>query len=291
MIIALAKSVAGVGIKDIEIIDGDLVVTLMDGKQFVNELPSGSGDGGVYISKEPSTVTVGGLQTGFVTGDDGIAVTELIDQMLHPFIYPSISISLDEGTGLFEYGTEKILNYIIVYSHGGSASAFSEDKISLSVGGRVLNETEYTKSVNGDTCNLLLNPRIVNDGTNNVAVTVNATVKNKTLSATSTYEFVHATYSGVTSKTIDTVTEADILGATKEIRRRGNIGKNFTADNESVMIAIPKTFGTFSKIIDQNGFDITGSFAKRDIDIKSIPYTVYINNKGTITNFGMTFNY
>ena len=58
----------------------------------------------VYKSNEPSTVQVGGIPIGYVTGDDGISVIDFIDAMLHPYQEPTISLSISPSATLYEIG-------------------------------------------------------------------------------------------------------------------------------------------------------------------------------------------
>ena len=55
-----------------------------------------------YISDKPSTVAIGGLPLGYTS--DGISIVELIDNMLHPYKAPSISLSITPSNTLYELG-------------------------------------------------------------------------------------------------------------------------------------------------------------------------------------------
>ena len=55
-----------------------------------------------YISDKPSTVAIGGLPLGYTS--DGISIVELIDNMLHPYKAPKVSLSITPSNTLYELG-------------------------------------------------------------------------------------------------------------------------------------------------------------------------------------------
>jgi hypothetical protein len=101
---------------------------------------------------------------------------------------------------------------------------------------------------------------------------------------------------------LGTVTEdkvlnnATITSLGKKIQGRATTTNLFTTNNERMVIAYPKSYGTLSKILDANSFDVTGTFSLNEVLITGLDgttqsYYVYVNSASTVSNFKMTFYY
>ena len=61
--------------------------------------------------------------------------------MTHPFVYPTISMELETAEGVFEKGTSKTLNKIVLTSSDGTKFAFEENNPSIFVDGVELTDS------------------------------------------------------------------------------------------------------------------------------------------------------
>lgn len=126
------------------------------------------------------------------------------------------------------------------------------------------------------------------DITSNKTFTLNASDGKNNVSKSISYTFVNPYYVGVS--TTDTLTETDIKALTKKVETKGNKTINYTTSQSYMVFAYPNSYGNVSKIVDQNGFDVTASFTKSTVTVNSVEYYVFISNQcsGTYT---MKFNY
>ena len=229
-----------------------------------------------YISDKPSTVAIGGLPLGYTS--DGISIVELIDNMLHPYKAPKVSLSITPSNTLYELGatisTLTLKATITQGSNNVTSLVFLKDGSPLS-----------------STSNLELSKTQTNIRTN---VTYSAYVSddvNRINSNSINIKFINPIYIGSLSE----VNSTNIKAMTKKIVNVGSQSYTYTINNKKMCIAFPNGW-TLRNIIDPNGFDITQSFTKETINIycldgNSKPYTVYSSEFTSQSSFTVKFNF
>ena len=130
----------------------------------------------------------------------------------------------------------------------------------------------------------------------NVVLTVKVTDASGNVVSKNTtgWTFVYPYYYGVCASGA-TINETLVKGLTKKVESKGDKTWAFTANDQCAVFAYPKSHGNLVKILDQNSFDVTGSFTKHEISITGLDgtaqnYYVYVNSASTITDFKFTFD-
>ena len=227
-----------------------------------------------YISDKPSTVAIGGLPLGYTS--DGISIVELIDNMLHPYKAPSISLSITPSNTLYELGaTISSLTLKATITQG------SNDITSLVF----LKDGSPLPSTSNPT---LTQSNIRNNVTYSAYVSDNI---NRINSNSINIKFINPIYIGSLSE----VNSTNIKAMTKKIVNVSSQSYTYTINNKKMCIAFPSGW-TLRNIIDPNGFDITQSFTKETINIycldgNSKPYTVYSSEFTSQSSFTVKFNF
>lgn len=228
-----------------------------------------------YISDKPSTVAVGGLPLGYTS--DGISLVKLIDDMLHPYKAPSITLSISPNTTLYELG--KVISSLIIST---SPKQGSRDIESVKI-------LKNNSVVSSGTANIKLTETNVKED-----VTYGATVSDGTTTVNSntiSIKFINPIYIG----SLSTVDATNIKTMTKRVVNVSNQNYTYNITNKRMCIAIPSGW-TLKTIIDANGFDVTKSFTKSTINIYCLdgvsrPYTVYYSEPTSQSNFTVKFNF
>ena len=227
-----------------------------------------------YISDKPSTVAIGGLPLGYTS--DGISIVELIDNMLHPYKAPSISLSITPSNTLYELGaTISSLTLKATITQG------SNDITSLVF----LKDGNPLPSTSNQT---LTQSNIRNNVTYSAYVSDNI---NRINSNSINIKFINPIYIGSLSE----VNSTNIKAMTKKIVNVGSQSYTYTINNKKMCIAFPGGW-TLKNIIDPNGFDITQSFTSETVNIycldgNSKPYTVYSSEFTSQSSFTVKFNF
>ena len=227
-----------------------------------------------YISDKPSTVAIGGLPLGYTS--DGISIVELIDNMLHPYKAPSISLSITPSNTLYELGaTISSLTLKATITQG------SNDITSLVF----LKDGSPLPSTSNQT---LTQSNIRNNVTYSAYVSDNI---NRINSNSINIKFINPIYIGSLSE----VNSTNIKAMTKKIVNVGSQSYTYTINNKKMCIAFPSGW-TLRNIIDPNGFDITQSFTKETVNIYCLdgnnkPYTVYSSEFTSQSSFTVKFNF
>ena len=240
----------------------------------------------LYKNQSPSTVAVGGVPKGYVPPTSGTEAVEMINKMLHAYVAPQVSVATKPVNGsTFEIGTTQSVTGADVNIVLGSASI---TKIEVLDGSTVLGSmTSGVKAgINSITFAKALS--ITSDKTLSATVTDSDA---KTVTARSgSFQFVYPYYYGVLAAGA-TPTESLVKAGTKVVQQKGNKSFAFTANNQKMFYAYPKTHGNLTKILDANSFDVTGTFTKTELTIGGVAYYVYSNDASTVSGFKMTFNY
>ena len=243
---------------------------------------------------DPTTVDVGGIKAGFQTPADGINVGDFLYQMTHPFVYPNLSLTLTPPAGVYEKNTTLTFSKVVVNSTKGTKPAFEKEEPKIYVNNSEVTTTDTT-SVTADKMTYVrefATPKTI-PGTSDVTVKAEVKVNDKTLKTETAYKFVYPMYIGSIEAAIVSSFQNDLfISNNKLVVEKSNQITTYNHDNKLTAFAYPASYGNLSQIVDQNGFDISGSFSSTSYVHDSIQYKVYYaNNKNTLTNFKISYKF
>ena len=219
-----------------------------------------------------------------------------LDKLLNPYTPPVVSLSMERTptNSILEKGTtvniSGLKTSITKKSENITKIAFFQDDTELnSLTENIANGGTYTCSfdnalqIDSDISNNYFKIKVT-DASNNV-VTAN----------TGGITFVYPYYFGTIDKDADINNDA-FANFTKVIAAKGNNVHSYTSDNQCMIFAYPKNYGSLSTINDNNGFNLTDSFNIQEVDIECLDgttqtYYVYKNEPSTVSNFNITFKY
>lgn len=253
-----------------------------------------------YTNENPTTAAIGGIAKGETF--DNQTVKQMFDMLLYPYVAftgatatatPTNGGTREMGNQAsitavnWNCGTKGSMDLTSVKLYSGTAasgSAIDEQTPGSAASGTFTLSDAVTTSNN--------NPRWT------VQITDGKTTRTGT---TGSFNFITAFYHGVTNKDAASITQEDILGATKDLTARGTKSYSYTTDNNKAMIAYPKSYGALTKITDGSGVtDYTAAFGSpATVSVTSttpyawgpIDYYVYTNGNSTATNFQYKFNF
>lgn len=244
---------------------------------------------------EPTTEAVGGIEVGYVPPVDGISVKEFLYNMTHPFVYPTISMQLETADGVFEKNTSKTLSKIVLTSTDGTKVAFEENNPSIFVAGVQLTDPtdKVTISVDKKTYTRELASPIVMNGTVDKKVVAKVELNGKEVSTEKSYEFIYPFYAAsLTGNIVSEYNNTLFVDSNKILTKKSNQVVSYTHANKVMAFAYPSEYGALSKIVDQNGFDITGTFSATTFMHGSVSFRVYCTTTpNTLTGFNVTFKF
>ena len=244
---------------------------------------------------EPTTEAVGGIEVGYVPPVDGISVKEFLYNMTHPFVYPTISMQLETADGVFEKNTSKTLSKIVLTSTDGTKVAFEENNPSIFVAGVQLTDPtdKVTISVDKKTYTRKLASPIVMNGTVDKKVVAKVELNGKEISTEKSYEFIYPFYAAsLTGNIVSEYNNTLFVDSNKILTKKSNQVVSYTHANKVMAFAYPSEYGALSKIVDQNGFDITGTFPATTFMYGSVSFRVYCTTTpNTLSGFNVTFKF
>ena len=244
---------------------------------------------------EPTTEAVGGIEVGYVPPVDGISVKEFLYNMTHPFVYPTISMQLETADGVFEKNTSKTLSKIVLTSTDGTKVAFEENNPSIFVAGVQLTDPtdKVTISVDKKTYTRKLASPIVMNGTADKKVVAKVELNGKEISTEKSYEFIYPFYAAsLTGNIVSEYNNTLFVDSNKILTKKSNQVVSYTHANKVMAFAYPSEYGALSKIVDQNGFDITGTFSATTFMYGSVSFRVYCTTTpNTLSGFNVTFKF
>lgn len=244
---------------------------------------------------EPTTEAVGGIEVGYVPPVDGISVKEFLYNMTHPFVYPTISMQLETADGVFEKNTSKTLSKIVLTSTDGTKVAFEENNPSIFVAGVQLTDPtdKVTISVDKKTYTRELANPIVMNGTVDKKVVAKVELNGKEISTEKSYEFIYPFYAAsLTGNIVSEYNNTLFVDSNKILTKKSNQVVSYTHANKVMAFAYPSEYGALSKIVDQNGFDITGTFSATTFIYGSVSFRVYCTTTpNTLSGFNVTFKF
>ena len=244
---------------------------------------------------EPTTEAVGGIEVGYVPPVDGISVKEFLYNMTHPFVYPTISMQLETADGVFEKNTSKTLSKIVLTSTDGTKVAFEENNPSIFVAGVQLTDPtdKVTISVDKKTYTRELASPIVMNGTVDKKVVAKVELNGKEISTEKSYEFIYPFYAAsLTGNIVSEYNNTLFVDSNKILTKKSNQVVSYTHANKVMAFAYPSEYGALSKIVDQNGFDITSTFSATTFMYGSVSFRVYCTTTpNTLSGFNVTFKF
>lgn len=261
------------------------VLTLKSKKQGLTIVPNAAVNtykefGSEYATKTELAETDAGVTT----------LEEAIAKLLNPYKAPEVSMSLvqsPEGS-VFEKGDVVNITRLRAKVDKGSDDI---SKVSFYQG-----EEELAATPNGIFYDYEFNNAVqlqdsivegyyrveVMDASNNI-IGANAQAIN----------FVYPYYFGVVDENaiIDGNT---IKGLNKVIEIKKDQSYIYTSNNQHMVFAFPKAYGSLSQIVDANGFILTATFDVEEVDVECLDgttqsYYVYKNGASTISNYNITF--
>lgn len=240
------------------------------------------------LSENGATVAIGGIEKG--KKYENANIIDIINDLLHPYVAPtSVGLSITPSGGVFEMGTTKDITQGTVSWKNGSQPI---TKAEILVGG----ETKGESPVSGGTSQVVTLTAPMSVKTN-TTFTARVTDSTKTTSGGNvSYTFVYPYYWGVVGADKSSLTSEEVVALTKDIRQKGNLSYNYTANNQKCVIAYPSSYGDIKTILDKNSFDVTSTFTKSQVQVTGLDgtaqaYNVYMNSASTISGFKFSFSY
>lgn len=236
-----------------------------------------------YSNSTPTPQAIGGIPKG--TTFSNKSVSEILGQLLYPYVPFSASISMSPKNG----GTVKTQNNQTVTGCTVSITKGSADitKIEVKYG----NAVKATKTSNIGTSNSFTFDSAItitssSSSKNLTAVVTDSTGTSKTATSSS-FTFVDPYYYGVTTKAASELTINDILSMTEDVKTKGSKSYSYTMNQQRAVIAYPASYGSLSSIKDANNFEVLDTFNKVTID----NYYVYVLDGLNTTSMTYTFSY
>lgn len=242
-----------------------------------------------YSNNVPTTISLGGIGQGETF--DNVTFSEMFDRLLYPYIEPQISsISVTPSNTVLEKGY--VLNINNIYFKINTPSLSGENTIhyDFKSNGTIF----HSMSSANREINISISQVLRDSATISVTVTDSINEKEKTFNLIN-YNFVYPFYYGIISES-DTINSTLINSKTKLIQTKGNKTLKFTTNNEKILFAYPKTYGTLKSIYDVNNFNIFNTFSCIEtnvtgLDSNSIEYYVYTNEVSTVNDYDIKFNF
>ena len=240
---------------------------------------------------DPTTVAVGGLGAGSIVKDK--TTSQLLYDLTHPFVSPTLSMSIIDIAGLFEKKTVKSISSIGLTSIGGSEGAFKRGTIQLMSNNIIIDSANYTIIINNDTsATITFTTPIILDGTLDVVIKANVIIAGNTISASKSYNFVNPIYYGVSNINTGLVITSLVSTSFKEVKAKSTLSHSYTASNAYSYILYDKAWGQLASIIDPNNFNITSSYSMQEVTVNDVIYYLYIAKvPSSIDNFTIKFNF
>ena len=242
-----------------------------------------------------TTQTVGGLDKGTDIG--GFSIHMLLERILLPDIKPEATMSINPSKTDYEKGLVATIKEVVVNITLGSNPI---KEVALYVNGEIQQIKVPAETEGNATLTFALNHEIENSivkGHYRVKITddkgYSVTVDSPAIN------FHYPCYFGIADKntTINALSESQILAMTKKVEAKGTSKSySYTVSQQRMVFAYPKEYGELSMISDVNGFNVTSSFEKKVMSIKTADgskqeYYVYMNNPSTNTNFKITYKF
>lgn len=197
-----------------------------------------------------------------------------LDDELHPWEMKSFS-----GGGTYEKYTDQNITFIWKTGFKGQSDTALPDETYWN--GVKIDNSPQSRQV------------AISNGQGAYTYTLRMKRGSKDLSASRSAQFVCRSYWGAVAADVTSLDESSMksLGNNSLRTGRGGTYANVTLNNQKVVWCYPKDFGTITKILDGNNFDLTDSFTRGELTTsKGDVYYVYILSK-PVTNTGLKFTF
>lgn len=259
-----------------------------DTQQFVSADKKLQYDENTIYNNPMATVNaLGGIAAG--TSFNNVPVSEVLDKLLYPYVAPTVSATSTPNGGINDAQGSNIT----VTNIRATVSKKSEKITSVTVydGSTVLGTKTGAEVENGGTFDFQVNVSVSRTANKSFKVEV-VDAANKTYTAnTPAFEFIHPYLHRVVNTTDLVVDDLLLASATKILQKKGDKTITYNTNNQRAVFAYPASYGALSKIVDPNGFDVTGTFGRTTVTLsgRGIEYYVYENSAFTATGFKFTF--
>ena len=262
-------------------------------KTFDDFLSEFSGSEFKFDTDMPVVSPLGGIKAG--ENLNGLSIKDILNKMLFPYVAPTYSAKLTyKPTGtLFEKGEKITLTSMTATvtkkSENITEIVFLDNSTVLKTLTNVDSGGTFTYNFDSG---VIINSNITN---NRFRVRITDAANKTYYANTSAISFCYPFYYG--SIQPNATLNGDLIKSlTKKVEQKGNKTYSYTTNNECMVIAYPVSYGTISKILDQNSFDVTSSFNLSGVVVNCLDgtmqsYYVYMNNASTVSNFKITFNF
>ena len=238
--------------------------------------------------------SLGGIKEGTNIGN--LSVQDVLTKLLFPYIAPVVSASIvkNPNKSICEHGENITLTGI-----NGNVTKKSDKITNVTFLDSTTILKQFTTNVeNGGSFNYSFTTPIIissNLSSTRFRMMVTDISGNNTYATTSSITFCYPYYFGVIEDN-QKITSDLFNNFTKKVETKGNKSNNYTTNNQCMLIAYPKSYGTLKKILDQNNFDVTNTFIRSEVNVIGLDktsqvYYVYTNNASSVTNFKITFQY
>lgn len=233
-----------------------------------NVQPSTEGGSSTLERDITANVNVGGVTSG-KTFLEGTSITDVLESILVKPVYQTVKLTLSED---------------LIQKIGTTISSVNMTATIVKGNNPITNVKYYVGASLVDTKDSTTDPAIVNGGTYTYEYTtpfstdttfkVDVLAGDHTETATRKIQFINPYYTG--SSTTSTI--SDFTGLTEEIVVK-NTKKEVTygvTDNEYLVFAYDKRYGSLTSIKDENNFENIGSWNKSELTVGGQNYFVYI---------------
>lgn len=274
---------------------GDLIKTNEDAVDAIDAAITNKADKTqvVFTNSTPTVQSHGGIPAG--TTFDEMPITDVLNKILYPWVAPVVSakVAAPANGGVFEKGNTQTVTSISVTVTKKSAKITKIEVFngSTSLGSKTGTELDSLNNSGSGTFTFAVNVKVSANG--NFTVKVTDADDKVTTATTGTFTFVYPYYQGVVAADA-TVNEAAVKALTKIIQTKGTKTVAYTASNQKMVFVVPVANGPIKTITDQNGFNVTGTFAQSTISITGLDgsaqqHYVYVSDPTTVSSFKMTF--
>lgn len=246
-------------------------------------------DASNFATKEELNMTNDELDTAQT---DIVSLEEALAILLNPYKAPVVAMSLvqsPEGS-VFEKGDVINITHLRAKIDKGSDDiskiAFyqGEEELAASPNG-IFYDHEFNNAVQLQDSIVEGYYRVeVMDASNNI-IGANAQAIN----------FVYPYYFGVVDENA-VIDGNTIKGFEKAIELKKDQSHRYTSNNQHMVFAFPKAYGSLTQIVDANGFILTATFNVQEVEVECADgtiqeYYVYKNRASTISNYDITFKF
>lgn len=247
----------------------------------------------VFTNSTPTVQSHGGIPAG--TTFDEMPITDVLNKILYPWVAPTVSAKVvaPANGGTFEKGNTQNVTSITVTVTKKSANITKVEVFdgSVALGSKSGSDLNTLNTSGSATFTFSVDVDV--DTNKSFTAKVTDADSKVTTASTGSFTFVYPYYQGVLAAD-DMVNEETVKVLTKLVQSKGTKSVTYTASNQKMVFAVPVSNGLIKTITDQNGFNVTGTFAQSTISITGLDgsaqqYYVYVSDPTTVSSFKMTF--